>query len=318
MKQISYILIASFFLTSCASILNSPYKYVTIHTTEPSTIIFEDNTINTTDNKAHLLVKRQSDPVRIIATTDSLEKTIDIASKNSVAFWANLSGGVLGLIGMAVDMNNPKRYTYPGKIFINSSDWKNTYSLFGKPNNKGEIYLHLSVPLVNPFRMALQSEGVKSNVGIFGATIGFDYYHSKDQFIHFGFSAVSGGSNPVDSVRQSTSKRPGRESMNTQYLSISNNHKFGRFSIGYGISYAENTWMYRRWGLFLIIPFMAEQITERHNAFGLIFPVYVQLGEHFNLGVVYRPTFFRPKMPNRFVYEHLISLDFAWKIRINR
>lgn len=41
-----------------------------------------------------------------------------------------------------------------------------------------------------------------------------------------------------------------------------------------------------------------------------------QRSEDFNIGIVYRPTFYRPDLINKFKYEHLISIDFAWKIRL--
>jgi len=156
--------------------------------------------------------------------------------------------------------------------------------------------------------MMLENEDAKVDFGFMGITFGLDYYHSKKQYIHIGFSCVSGGS---------SRKNPGIEHMNSIDFSLSNNHKIRRFSVGYGLSYARNTWNYSRWGWFLF-PFIIEDVSKSHNTFGLIFPNYYQIGEYFNFGVVYRPTFYRPNLPDKFIYEHLISIDFAWKIRLNR
>lgn len=106
--------------------------------------------------------------------------------------------------------------------------------------------------------------------------------------------------------------------MSSRYASISNNHKLGTFSLGYGLSYSKNTWDFRYYDKFDAPPPTREPIKKSSNAIGLIFPTYLQLGEHFNVGVIYRPTFYRPKLNDKFKYEHLISIDFAWKIRVKK
>ena len=312
MKRTLYILSILAFMSSCATLLNPPHKYVTIHTTKPTQIIHGETIISTVDNKAHLRAERKNAPLQITAITDSLEKSIEIEQKNSVAFWTNLFN--YG-IGMLVDRNNPKRYTYPGKIFINSADATGGYSLFGKANNKGELYLYFSLPMVNRFRMMIEGEGSKRSVGAMGFCFGLDYYHSKNQFIHAGFSTLVGGYKTTHTRDRRTRER---EYMESQHFSLSNNHKFGRFSIGYGFSYARISWKYIRSRRGFIFYRPVERVEKNHNAFGLIFPSYFQLGEHLNIGIVYRPTFFRPNLPNKFAYEHLISVDLAWKIRLKK
>ena len=303
MKQTLYTLIVSIFLTSCATIINQPYKCVTVHTTEPSCIIFEHDTINTVENKAYLKVKRKNESFSIVATTDSLTKAIRIEPKNSIMYWSNICFNYG--IGMLVDMKSPKRYSYPDKVYINSTDVRGNYSTYGEANNKGELYLHLSLPLINSFRMILENDEAKVRTGVGGITLGLDYYHSKKQFIHLGISGLSGGFSLKNSKL---------ESFTSDYISLSNNHKIGRFAIGYGLSGAKNTYSDYNW--FLLIPI--KDTEKSHYAFGLIFPNYFQLGDFFNAGIVFRPTFYRPNMTDKFVYEHLISIDFALKIRVKK
>ena len=304
MKQVFYTLTISILLTSCATIVNQQHKYVTVHTTEPSSIILGQDTINTIDNKAHLRVQRKDELLSIVATTDSLTKSVSIEPKKSIMYWSNILFNCG--IGMLVDMNNPKRYAYPDKIYINSADAKDSYSIYGQASNKGELYLHFSLPSINHFLMTTENEGTKAKMGIGGVTLGLDYYHSAKQFVHFGLSAFYGGI----SNRKNDSHL---EYLSSAYISLSNNHKIGRFSIGYGLSFAENIYSKLTW-FFWFIP----EEWESHNALGLIFPSYFQLGEHFNIGLIYRPTFYRPNMTDKFAYEHLISIDFAWKVRVKK
>jgi hypothetical protein len=298
--------IVSVLMTSCATIVNRPYKYVTVHTTEPGKIIYGQDTINTIDNKVQLKVERNDKPLSIVATTDSLTKSINIESEYSIMYWANICFNCG--IGMLIDMKSPKRYSYPDRIYINPADAKEDYSIYGQANNKGELYLHLSLPLINSLLMMPGNEGTKVKAGIGGVTAGLDYYHSKKQFIHADISGLSGGFTLKDSKL---------ESMTSDYISFSNNHKIGRFAIGYGFSFAKNTW--NEYYLSSWLLFVPAKISEKsHYALGLIFPGYFQLGEYFNIGIVYRPTFYRPDMPGKFVYEHLISIDLALKIRLKK
>ena len=278
MKQTLFILIVSIFITSCATIVNQPYKYVTVHTTEPSNIIFEHDTIGTVENKAHLKVERKNESFLIIAMTDSLTKSIRIEPKNSIMYWSNIFFNYG--IGMLVDANNSKRYSYPGKVYINSTDARDNYLTYGEANNKGELYLHLSLPLINPFRMILENGETKVKAGVGGVTYGLDYYHSKKQFINLGITELFGGL---------TFKNSELEVLTSKYISFSNNHKIGRFSTGYGLSCAKNTWWFGRLGWFYI---PIAECVESHYTFGLIFPNYFQLSEHLNIGIVYKPGLF--------------------------
>ena len=228
-------------------------------------------------------------------------------------YWVNIpySYG----IGMLVDMNNPKRYSYPKRIYINSTDSRSNYYHYSQSDNKGEVHLHLSLPYINSFSLKPKNETRKVNTGFWGLSIGLDYFHSNNQFINIGTSGVLDFFLPFPAAVDMSGEN---ELMSSWYISLSNNHRLGRFSVGYGLSYGRNTWdlSYSDWGD--PPPPTRNPITRSHSAFGLIFPNYFQFGEHFNIGIVYRPTFYRPNLTDKFSYEHLISVDFAWKIRLKK
>ncbi len=293
--------------------MNRPYKNMTIYTTEPSEIILYQDTIKTTDNKANLIIERKKETLNIVVTTDSLKKTVEIEPKSSFMYWSNIFFNYG--IGMLFDKNNPKRYSYPQKIYINSSDTISRHYKYGQSNNKGEVNLHLSLPHINSFRMTPEGEIPKINTGFWGFTIGLDYYHSKNQFINIGISGVSDFFVPFPAAIDISGEY---ELMSSSYISFSNNHRYKRFIIGYGLSYARNTWDLRYYDRFDPPPPTRNPIKKNHDAFGLILPTYLQLGEYFYLGLIYRPTFYCPALSNQFTYEHLISIDIAWKIRLKK
>lgn len=298
---------------SCATVINQPNKRITVYTTKPSKIVYNRDTINTTKNKAKLRVRRQKKVLKIVAITDSLTKTIEIKPRKSSMFWCNIPCNYG--IGMLVDKKNKKQYSYPSKIYINSADTIASYFKYGQSNNKGEVYLHLSLPHINSFLLHPKNEPTKTNTGFWGFTIGLDYYHSKNQFLSLGISGVADFFLPIPAPVDISGEY---EVMSSRYISLSNNHKLRRFVLGYGISYAQNTWDYRFYDEIDLLPPKREPVKKSHNALGLIFPAYYQLGQHFNIGVVYRPTFFNFNGANKFQYEHLISIDFSWKIRLKK
>ena len=193
-------------------------------------------------------------------------------------------------------------------------------------SNKKELKLHLSLPHINSFRMLPENEGVKINTGFCGYAIGLDYFPKDNQFINFGVSLVLDFFSPIPAPFDMCGEY---QSMSSIYFSLSNNHRLGQYNrmrktrqihlnVGYGLSYAINMWAFRYDDRFCNPPPPTrDPVTKSHSALGLIFPVYIQR-KNLCVGVVYRPTFYRPTLTDKFVYEHLISIDFAWKIRLKK
>ncbi|MDR2205986.1 MAG: hypothetical protein LBE36_07510 [Flavobacteriaceae bacterium] len=76
-------------LTSCATFMNKPYTAVTVHTTEPSKIIYQNDTLETINNRAELFVERKKDTLLIVAKTDSLTKSVSVKPRLSFMYWSS-------------------------------------------------------------------------------------------------------------------------------------------------------------------------------------------------------------------------------------
>jgi len=137
---------------------------------------------------------------------------------------------------MLVDMKRPDRFSYPNRIYINSADTISRYFRYSQSDNKGELHLHLSLPHINSFRMLPENESAKVNIGFWGFAAGLDYYHSTNQFINLGYSVVMDIFLPVPASIHYYGEV---EFINSMYFSLSNNQRFGRFTVGYGLSYAK-------------------------------------------------------------------------------
>lgn len=306
-----YIFILPFLFSSCARIFNRNQQDITVYTTEPSRIVFNRDTLHSTENSVHLIVTRQKEPFYISVLTNKINKKIEINSHKSFMYWSNLA--FFYGIGMLIDRKSPKKYAFPNRIYLNSGDTLRKYFKHDQADKKGTFDIHVSLPHINSFRLTPENEITKDNTGFWGLLLGIDYYHKKNQFANFSISGVSDFFVPVPAAITLTGEY---ESMSSAYMSISNNHKFGRFSSGYGLSCARNTWNFRIIDKDNHTTPTREPIKRSHTAFGMVFSTYFQLGHQFYIGAIYRPTFFRPWIANKFVYEHLFSVDFAWKIRL--
>ena len=102
---------------------------------------------------------------------------------------------------------------------------------------------------------------------------------------------------------------------------FTNNHKYKHFSFGYGLSYINYDWTLHKEGYFDAqnnINYLNEEVVKKHSAFGFSFPAYYKIGRKLFVGLIYNPTFYTPSLPNKFTYEHVITIDLKFKIRIKK
>lgn len=304
------VLVSCVLLSGCAGILNSHTREINIHTTKPSKIVFEEDTIATVNNKAYIVVKRQKQPVTFSVIRNDTVKTISLRSRNSINFYANIYTYGIGFIP---DWNNPKRYSYRSRVFINSGESSNRIYRYDQQSRKNKLFLHLSLPHINAFYFKPNGHGNQFSVGWFGLAIGLDYYYRENQF----FSATTDFAANLPTPLPVPISDLSGDDMHSFFASISHNHAVSRFTFGYGITVAQNSWGYNPGWQDDSYP-QRKQQREQHTAAGLIFTSYIKTGRSFNIGIIYRPTFFRFNTPGPFEYEHYLGIDFAWKIRLGR
>lgn len=315
MRKSAFVVIVILVFSSCATVLNHTTKTIYITTTTPANVVVNKDTLKTFEDKVPIWVKRQPKDLRITVFNDRVTKEVSIKPRNSFAFWLNAYPTPLLWTGFLIDRKNPKRYTYPTRMYFDLNDTTNTYLSYDPRSKKGEIDLRISLPHINNFLLKPKNESnYKLNTGFWGLTVGLDYYHSSKQFINFSATGVMDFFLPIPAAVDMAGYY---EIMNSTYICVSNNHKIKNFTVGYGLSYAKNTWNlnYSDWGE---EPLTVEPVSKSNNAIGFIFPAYYMPTEHFFIGAVYRPTLFRLSTENPFKYEHLISIDFGWKLKLKK
>jgi hypothetical protein len=313
MKQLLYALLFSFLLSSCATIFNTEQTTISIFSNDPVNVKLNEDTVIHVSFAEEILVYRSPDPLRLTVFNDSLSDTISLNPKNSLDGWLKIYPSWLSPIGFLSDTNNVIYYSYPRRLFVDLADPTGEHFSTYPFRRRGNVNLHFSLPYINNFLLNPEGEGRKLNTGFMGLAFGVDYYHSRDQFVNVG---VAGGLDFIIPFPASINSADGFELMRSGHVSVSNNHNIGRLSMGYGLTYARNVWEFRGDDFLDSTPPEMMSRMNRYDALGFIFPTYFQIRDIFHVGIIYRPTFFRPSLTNQFAYEHLISIDFALKIGV--
>ena len=186
---------------------------------------------------------------------------------------------------------------------------------------KGTWDLRLSLPYINHFISKPNGEGRISSAGFLGAAIGFDYYHQSAQYLSMIVGTVMNYEIPVPMGVDYEYGEVITESKfcDSKVIGLTNNHRYKFFSLGYGLSYSHNNCGRRYNGGYTpegIRDDIPPNKDYTNNAIGLLFTTYWLSKSNFSFGVIYRPSFIRLNMNPVFRYEHLISIDFVWRIRL--
>jgi hypothetical protein len=312
MKQLITILITSCLFSSCATLMNQPTAYMTVKTTIPALIISGTDSVETKKNKAVLTLERSKNPIVLTTISDSLKSQITIKARNSIAYKYNIFN--LG-IGALIEKDSPKRYEYPWTVKINPSDTTSRVYDYYKTPHKGQLNFIYTLPWVNNFYLQPSQETSKANTGFWGISAGLEYYYKENKYLSLTGSAVMDFFIPFPAAVDFSGEF---ENMYSVYSSLTDNFRFRRFTLGYGLNFSRNTWKLVYHDRFDPPPPTREPATKSSNSIGFTIDGYYQLGKRFHVGLIYRPTLLNLKPEVDFKYEHLISIDFAWKIRLKQ
>ncbi|MBW3518575.1 hypothetical protein [Flavobacterium sp. NKUCC04_CG] len=269
---------------------------------------------------AEVEITRSSKDLSMLLIGDSLNIDYTLKSRLTPKFiYFNLVGQVAAPINYIVDLTNPKRFYYGNEVHLNSEDSIRTFErpfvlkyrrYFGKEfrKNKGDIYFRISIPALNSFVMKPSQEPIKHKTGIFGISLGFDYYYKTNQYLSTsGTYVASKIPPPFDDF----------ENIKSAYWSLSNNHKWNRWNVGYGFSYSHNMWKFDNSGYDIKVDSPDHiSITKTSYALGLVFPTSFQLNKFFSFGLTYRPSFYHLGSNQKVEYEHLISFEAILKLPV--
>ena len=267
-----------------------------------------------------------------IICTNELTKKSDTTKCDSISVFRAAESKIKEIGGNALLITKHKKPSLLNSYYFLNGDVLKVFDFSSPPDllyskripNKSEIYgkgtwdLRLTIPYINHFMLKPNGERDISKVGFLGAAIGFDYYHQNTQYL----SALAGGvidfflPFPVHIDYDYGEEIVEKEFCSSTFISLTNNHRFKFISLGYGLSYSHNSWTltYNTGYSFETNPYVAKKYID--NTLGVMFTSYWLTKKSFSLGVIYRPNFIRLNTTPTFKYEHLISIDLAWRIRL--
>lgn len=296
-------------ISSCATLINSKFITTEITGQPQSKIVIEKDTFSISGKKTAIRIKRKKEPLSITVLHNHQKEELLVPSSRSRAYKLNIWNYGLGLI---LDYKKDKSYTFPRRIHLYNDETGIGYFPYDPEFPYGRWRIHLSIPYFNHFHLQPQEEGGKTSLGFLGLQLGTDFFYNKSRHFRFSAAAATDFPSPIPVPLDIFGEY---EIFTTTFLSLSHHHESQKWNWGYGLTYGENNWK-RRHGINLFPRPNLEEVTKSHNTWGLIFPVYYKIKKSFHLGIIYRPTWWRSGVDPKSQYEHLISLDVAWKIGI--
>jgi hypothetical protein len=302
-------------LTSCATVFSRKSYNLNVGSTTPGDKVEINN--QTYSLPAEVLVTRAKTDLSLKLTSDTTITDYKIQSSLSPTF---VYWNLLYPFGYLIDLTNQKRFHYGNTILFERDDStkaitpriSNSHRFRANLTHKGQINLSLALPHINSFYLKPEGETAKSNSGFWGFSAGLEYYHKDNRYVRLTSNAVTDFFVPIPAAVDRSGEY---ESMSSIYFSLTNNHQVNCFHFGYGINYSINSWE-----LNYNDPSepIKEPIIKISKSFGLTFTGYYQLTKTFLVGVIYRPTLLIISPKTEFNYEHLISLEFGWRIPLKK
>jgi hypothetical protein len=310
MRNILAIVGFIFLLSSCATILNHDDKKIQISTSIPGYVVLKGDTLPCFNEKTIGIVDRKNETLTIEAFNDSSSKIVRVKPRKSSSYWMNFA--TLGA-GFFVDAKTQKKYTYPSKITIDFAEENNTYKAYDARSRKGLYELSISLLPFNSVKSSSLSLIDSKLSSLYnGITVGVSYYHSASQFVNFSAGYIG------DYIDKTFGQNTGA-TLRRLSIDLSNNHRIGKFEIGYGLSMSASAMCKE------VAQNTFERYTPYYLNYGLTIPVKYSLADNFAVGITYHPLINPVKARawdntdiTIYHYEPLLSFNFTYKIPLNK
>ncbi len=307
-KGIYFIIILGFLCSSCATLFNTGVKKITIVTDGKIKSVSIDSSFKLISEPNAFYVERSKNPIKLNLQLDSTKKTIVLKAGNSVAWWSNLYFNYG--IGMYIEKDHPKRYTYPGRIYLSVKD-TNIILRRILPKEKGRVNWHLAIPYVNSFYVETATR-YRNSRGFFGIESGLDYFYTNKLYLSLYAGAAMDYPVPIIAPYD---EKFGSEHQSSYilYINARNNYIAGRFDLGYGLNFSRMDWERS----FYHDTLYFHQI-KRTPCLGLSLSGSYRIGNYFQVGLLYQPDLLSFGLKPYTDYQHFISFEFIWKIPVGK
>ncbi|WP_417352995.1 hypothetical protein [Flavobacterium alkalisoli] len=304
-------------LTSCATITNKRTYPLKVNTNAQNATVKIYDSIYTTP--AEVKVKRSIKPLEITLNYDTISRVYKAKSRlTSKAYAFNLIVTPLYPESLLVDVVSQKGFYYGNELFLDINDTLDKAIKLPQRKkrditwNKNSINIDISIPYVNGFLFQPEGEGIQRGLGFFGISTGVEYFYKNNKFVKLNVGGITNFDLPFPVPITNDGDV---ETFTSVYTTLTDNYQLKRFSLGYGLSYTNNRWHYN---------YGDDNYTNEKNKneksknIGLSLNAYYDFGKTFHVGFIYNPTLVSVYPQTELLYQHTISFEILWKIRIKK
>lgn len=187
-----------------------------------------------------------------------------------------------------------------------------------QPYKSGDFRLDIKLPHFNYLALNPNKKFKDAEFGFNGYGLGFEYNYKDKKFLEANISFVMTFELPFPAPVDAEYNKI----LSSFYFNLTDNIVKNRFTFGYGINYSANTWKewtrdFDNWnGNFDSIGTVTSSQTYINRNLGLTFNSYYRLGKTIHIGLIYQPSLLNLNNSPEFIYEHLISMEVNWRIKL--
>lgn len=255
---------------------------------------------------------------------DGVEKTVQVKPVHSMAYYWNFAHlyPLLG-VGFLIDHNNPNRFGYPGRVYVDTHDTLPRYYAFIMPEagmlrpKKTPYFTADIAPLLGNV-VVYDLEHLRPAGSPFYMSASLNYHYKPHRFVSVGFGGASvvpiRGHIYRDSVSLSLYGLPHYESKKGFFADVRDNRSLGRLELGYGLSagWHEAKSYYGRTHESDSVVYTRAQV-----GLGASFAAYYRLFSFLSFGTNFQPQFIAFDHGVKFSYEYLWSMGLRFRIGRN-
>ena len=330
-KLITILVLLPLLLSSCATVINKKQQKLDVFADKKGAkATINDSTYTL---PATVKVTRSKEDLKVTLITDSITKNYIVkASPNASFIYGNLMWMQASPLAYLADFNSPKRFYYGHKIMLSDSDTVNVIvprlargyiNYFNKryPTKKGQVNVTGGIPFANLFYFTPSNEELQNMSGFFGVTVGLEYFYKENKFLKLSGSYALDHEVPIP---VGIDYDDAHQRVRAANITLTDNYKLNRFTVGYGLNYAMYTWQ-------LInddypVALTPDSVTDSNDlrppmeknshAFGLSLNTYHQITKGLFAGIIYNPTLLTTYPNTKWEYGHVVSLEIIYKIRL--
>ena len=314
-------LIALSLLSSCASMINSPFQKVNIDH-EPGLSVRIDTAkfyyknaeiynvyIPKNYNKTGNFFQRSKSEIPLIINDwDTLRLK---PHRSYFAYWfANIYMS-MGL-GMLIDYNNDKSYEYPIFVYIAKVNDKYRNIRF-KPIPVKSFRFSITIPTVNFFYVQTDTGKINSASG-FGISGQLEYFLRKNYYLSLNAGATLNPFSPSpDSVYLYERYHIGFEQISSSYYTNFRINKITpRFEFGIGLALATLKWSSNNVIKSTDSTRFYNQSYYKSLNLGFSSDITFRLTPNFNIGLQFQPYIYDLRR-KKYTYQHFITTQLIWR-----